>query len=170
MRVTVSNEAERSNKFSAGESTKANLVQDSTMQVNDYPSSNKVSDHKIKSEQTHTAKLLEITESLKSDVCNLKQEDRAQRVGNNDNVKVNNFHVSPEPKKVRQQCKKEGDTDGCTHFFHCFSKKHWYRGCKRKGKNLGQESQKGARVRGNPWSPVIVMNCPRKGATIVQKG
>ena len=42
MRVSVSNEAERSNKLSTGKSTKVNLVDMNTNEVSDYPSSNKV--------------------------------------------------------------------------------------------------------------------------------
>ena len=149
MRVAVSNEAERSNKLSAGKSTKVNLLQNSATGINDYPCSNKVSDHKINSEQPNTAKLLEATESLKSDVSNLKQEACAQRIGNNDNVKVNNLHFSLKPKTVCQQCKKEGKTDGCTHCFHCFSDEHWSKGRKKRERAWARETKRGS-ARGNP--------------------
>ena len=95
-----------------------NLVQDSANEVSDYPCSNNVLDSK--SEEASTTKLLEAIESLKSDVSNLKQEVRAQRVGNNDNAKVNNFHVSTKPKTLGQQRKKEAKTDGCSHCFPLF--------------------------------------------------
>ena len=86
MRVAVSNEAERSNKLSADKSTKVNLVHDSAMGVNDYPSSNNVSDHKIKSEQASTVKLLEAQHSVETGLASQPMRLRIRPVLEKPNV------------------------------------------------------------------------------------